>query len=853
MRALRLHHLKLYMGENVDRQFAGVRLEIATVGLFRCFYVNSKKNGWMSFSKRSDNAPVCYTKPLDSLKNWNDHFFWVDSFACPASFPWHTAKNVTKDPAPVAADFNAQDYATLVAHPSSFRKFLEAFMCLVGLSRYYPLDEETYPRFLHKNGKEMDIFAFIHTPDPTKVKIVEREQNEDEPLLLATTIGRTVPLLSVAPDRAKSELEASVDRLFDKSGSGNQAKQGDFAGVGEGANIQPVVVVVAPVQPRCQGKRKYVRLFAGAVLNAEVRVTAIPTLPFVTVSVSSMPEREAGDHTDSVAEPNLRTIGASQRFVISSDSSHHSGPTIAEAEVDSLARSSVPIMMTVTTVALTVDPTLDAKEKSVKPSLFSTDSSLGGGANPHTGVFSDVTGSYFLVGGICTVIDPNTDLQKVYVPQWSVTNGSRLDDVHVYARQMCLSVKVRMRAEYNVKERRRLKCAVEEQGELLKARDREIEDLKAQLLLREAEAAKAIRLRAEASNFETVEKSLRDETNAIKERNVILEKERNALDVKVSELETSVAGNERELIDLNALVTFVRSQNDNLVNQLETSSSGLQEKVTVYENCMDRLEKFQDDRMKVVSDKFDKLHTDFVEMALHLEEKFYPHLLTTISGRRWLLTQGMELTVIKCLNLPEYFSALGAAIGKAIEKGMQYGLSAGITHGREGRVLTDVAAHNPSEEVDYIAALQRLQNVNFPLLRELKSSKDASIKAVMNILRLEESLTDKLGLEELQPNVDQLMVPIYHSSVKVVIGATALSLALDVSSIRVRKIKENIANQISVLHDVFVSLSEPFSAAILTGTDGTFNVMPATADTTTALSIRMAMGRGLSGIVFTIP
>ncbi|GJS19531.1 gypsy type transposase, partial [Tanacetum coccineum] len=30
---------------------------VPTVGLFRCFYVNSKKSGWISFSKRSDNAP----------------------------------------------------------------------------------------------------------------------------------------------------------------------------------------------------------------------------------------------------------------------------------------------------------------------------------------------------------------------------------------------------------------------------------------------------------------------------------------------------------------------------------------------------------------------------------------------------------------------------------------------------------------------------------------------------------------------------------------------------------------------------------------------------------------------------
>ncbi|GJU84280.1 hypothetical protein Tco_1291826 [Tanacetum coccineum] len=154
-----------------------------------------------------DYAATCYTKPLDSLKNWNDHFFWVDDFACPASFPWHTAKNVTRDPAPVAADFNAQDYATLVAHPSP---------------------------------EDMDIFSFIHTPDPTKVKVVEQERKEDEPLLLQTTVGRTVPLLLVAPDHAESELEASVDKLFDEGGSGDQTEQGGSASSGRGVDIQLV-------------------------------------------------------------------------------------------------------------------------------------------------------------------------------------------------------------------------------------------------------------------------------------------------------------------------------------------------------------------------------------------------------------------------------------------------------------------------------------------------------------------------------------------------------------------------------------------------------------------------------------
>nr|GEV03400.1 hypothetical protein [Tanacetum cinerariifolium] len=455
----------------------------------------------------------------------------------------------TRDLAPVAADFNEQDYATI---------------------------------------------------------------NEGEPLLLETTIGRTVPLLPVAPDRAESELDASVERLFDEGGSGNQTKQGDSTGGRKDADIQPVIEAtdtveedVAPVQPKRQRKRKSMvvdageashppkklrkdhgtlsgtsvgsksvfavkRLLARAVLNAEVGVTAIHTLPFMTTSISTTPERKGGDHTDSVAGLNLHAIGVPPKFVVFSDSFHH-------------------------------------YEKLVGPSSFCAGSSLAGGTDPTTGGFSDLTCSDFLVGDIRTVIDPDADLQKIYL----------FTEFNVGAtRQMSLSAKVRMRAEYNVKEMRRLKSVVEKQVELLKA-----------------------------SNFEAVEKSLRDEMNPLKEcnailekeRNAILEKERNDLDAKVTELEALVAVKERELTDLNALITSVKSQNDNLVDrvhELEISSFRLQDKVTVYENCMNQLEKSQDDRMKVVNDKFDKLYTDFVEMAIHLEEKFYPHILTTISGHR---------------------------------------------------------------------------------------------------------------------------------------------------------------------------------------------------------------------------
>nr|GEV62679.1 hypothetical protein [Tanacetum cinerariifolium] len=730
--------------------YANFRLPFSTflIDVLRHFRINISQLSVIGATKVSHFEILCRVYGIVPTVG-SFRCFYVDDFACPASFPWHTAKHVTRDLDPAATDFNAQDYATLVAHPSPFQKFTKAFMCLVRLSCHYTLDEETYP----------------------------------------------------------CELEASVERLFDEGGSGTQTERGDSAKGGLDANIQPIVETAntvvedaAPVQASRQGKRKYVvvdasgRLLAGVVLNAEVGVAAILTLPFVTTSVSTMPECEDGDHTDSMAEPNLCTIGAPQRFVISSDSSHLSGPTIAEAEDDSLVRSSALIMTTATTVTFTVDSALVAKEKPVKPSLFSADSSSAGGADPNTGVFSDLTGSAFFVTNESR-IDDRREMVDEFAPPKFFTSVRGMEHDKLFtefnvrdARQMSLSTEVRMRAEYNVKERRRLKFVVENHDELLKARDGEIENLKAQLLLKETEAAKG--------------------------RNVILKKERNSLDVKVTDFEALVVGKERDLIDLNAQLTSVKSQNDNLADQIY--SAGLQEKIRVYDNCMEQLEKFQDDRMKIVNDKLEKLDSDLVEMACHLEEKFYPHSLNTISGRRWLLTHGLKLFLVKSLNSSEYLTALGDAISRAIEKGMQSGLVAGVDHGREGRSLADVAAYNPDTEADFNSALQEFREVDFPLLAELKSHKDASTKDIMNVLRLEDALADAPGMNDLQPDIKQLKFPIHRFEDQVVLGETFLSFALSVSH------------------------SQPLSVTSLMGEASTSGVVLAASVTTTALSTTFA-------------
>nr|GEU75996.1 hypothetical protein [Tanacetum cinerariifolium] len=543
----------------------------------------------------------------------------------------------------------------------------------------------------------MDLLSFIQTVDPTKVRVAERQRMENKPRLLESIVGRVVSLLPIAPARASSELEASVDKLFDKGASGD----------GQGTDIQPVPVT-----------------------------------------------------TDTIVEDVAP-------FVISSDSSHHSGANIAEAEVDSIVRA--PVV----------------------PSLFGVGSSSTRRTDSVPDGFFDVSVCDFLIGDIRTIVDPDSDLQKVYVSRWSATNRFGLDDSRICLEMLdefgppkfFASVRGmdhdQLFTEFNVEAARQISLNAESQSSIVVERGR---------------SHRGYPSSAEVFKFKAVEQSLRGEVEVLRDQSAALEREKNELSVKVTDLSASVKVREHEVTDLDAQVTAVKLQNDNLADQV---------------------------------------YADFVDIALHLEEKFYSHLITTISEHQWLLTYGMELAVVKCLNSTEYLSALGAAISKAVEKGMQEGLSVGTTHGAEGRKLVDVAAYNPSAEADHLSDLQRLQNVNFSLIVELKSNKDAIIDTIMNLLHLDDVLAERIGLIKSQPHVNQLMVPIHHSPDQRIVGASALSLSLEVSHSRVKKMRENIPKHVSALRGVFVPLSEPLSAIALEGMEGNSG---STHDTTTTLS-----------------
>ncbi|GJW12738.1 hypothetical protein Tco_1578565 [Tanacetum coccineum] len=796
----------------------------------------SAKNGWFGFTKRP-NVRACYSKNLDSVKNWNDHFFWVDEFVVPANarFGWFSGTNIVKDRAPTISEYNVEHANTLIAQASPFLRFPEEFLCWVGISRNYLFNKDTYPRFEYENGEEMDLNAFIRTADPRKVRIVERARTENERPIVTVAKHRTVTLLPTSVPRPSGELSASIEREFVEDAGGSGGGDQEVASVGGHGNVEPIVPttdnIVAETEasgPKRSKKKRVTRgsestpaashppkrlradygttggsaaggkspsvlnrLLQDSRLTVEQGVPALPTLPFITSSVTASPLEEGGDHTDSVTGPSLRTVGPSARFVVLSDSSHHSGAKSADPEVDSFVRSVAPVMTTATTVTAfvsnaattTATPVDVGKDKDVPtPSIFAGSSSTNK-TDRTLSLFTRRSGSDFVAGSIRAGRDVDVDLQDIYITEWSVTKGFETEDLD--------GVKVSQ------------------------AKD---------------ESMEVAQLRTRVSSLEAIEGSLRGEVASAKEHNGLLEQERSALKLKVTGLESIIAEKNRDFRILGI------SSSSSKVHELETSSAGLREKLETYEGSMKQLEEFQDNLMKPLEARLAEIDADFTRCCMHFQENFHPHLLNAIAGRRWLLTHDMKLLMAKCLDSTEYIEALRNAFGRAIEKVMQEGLAAGIEHGQAGRCLSDLEAYNPSAEADFNSTIRDLRGLDFLLLWELSTKKDASTWDVMDLIRLDDAMDKVLGVTNLQPDVGQLMVPVHHKQDKVMIGSQALSVALETCHSRVRKIERNLTERLPFLKDVFVSIDHPLSAESLTILSETSTEPSVTALITTALS-----------------
>ncbi|GKD40751.1 hypothetical protein Tco_1260958 [Tanacetum coccineum] len=565
----------------------------------------------------------------------------------------------------------------------------------------------------------MDLFAFIHHADPTKVRIGERQIEEGQVPLLDSTVGYVIPFAGENDQARKISKRKKRRAAGGASGSNHPLKKlredhGTFGNVTASTGGKSLAVIQ--------------NLFERSTLNVDVGVAAVKTVPFVTSFMTTTLEREGGGNTDFVSGPNLHTQHPSERFIISSDSSHHSSINAADAEVASLARSSIsppPVMTaTVTTTVIagvSSAPVLGADAKPVTQVYQSVfmDSAFIGAAGP------DIAGPSNLAGIKLPQIlfmflrkwTPRLSVRYMFLNEtWLMSpflmilmcavvwliSLPLLDSFPSFAVWIMISYLPNLMLEQHIKH---------------------------VLVLREAEAAEAIRLRSQVSVVETSEAARVSELNSLKEQNIVLKKEKNALEGQVVTLESVAAAKDTELMSLNAQTAKLTQD----LSSLQLSCDELSIKADSLESQRNGII----DQVKDLSNRVTGLDSELMALALHLDEESYPRILTTIAGRRWIIGHGFRLAIMKCRQSPEYAAAFGAVIGLAIDKGIQAGLVAGIDHGKSGRSLANIASYDPSVEARYVSPVLAFRDLDFNLLHKLESRKDASIADIMNSLCLE--------------------------------------------------------------------------------------------------------------------
>ncbi|GJX56897.1 hypothetical protein Tco_0286794 [Tanacetum coccineum] len=488
-----------------------------SVAIFRAFYTRIYSDGLFSFSKRSLSAPSCLSKPPDSIKNWADHFFWVDSRVFPIFVPLYTGGVLEKDPAPHLTARQEQAVQILSSDKAPFRRYPECFLALVGLSPYYPFGENTYPAFEGPDRTDMGLLDYIRTANPRKVQAVEVQKGEEQVTLLDSIKHCFVSLDAPAVVQQASGSgsgagpEVSAPSAEENVVEENVIPEGTYLDLTDPeVDVAVVEKDVAQKQPE-KAKRKKLLKQSDPLPAKRLRV----------------------DHPSLASGTGGKTLASLRRTLpegslLLGPSSPADVPT--QVTVRSSCVADVPVYTTADTVTSSRGKTL------VVPR-----SDVGGSSQPETS--EESADSFYEMAAL-----NSEDAKRWYIPRWNITNDSLLDDgfscrtlvdrvapPHFFsalrnmdydqlfeefnvgaARQICLGSEVRSRTEHELELKEKLRAKYDARGVLLRDKDAKIARLKSLVKEKETESAEVLRLRDQVSVLAADKSFLSAEVSALK-------------------------------------------------------------------------------------------------------------------------------------------------------------------------------------------------------------------------------------------------------------------------------------------------------------------------------------------------
>nr|GFD36085.1 transposase (putative), gypsy type [Tanacetum cinerariifolium] len=68
-------------------------------------------------------------------------------------------------------------------------------------------------------------------------------------------------------------------------------------------------------------------------------------------------------------------------------------------------------------------------------------------------------------------------------------------------------------------------------------------------------------------------------------------------------------------------------------------------------------------------------------LSIDFDEELYPHMLTAIAGRMWVIGHGLRLAMMKCAESLEMSQTFADVVSARVAKGMSEGLKHGWSMG----------------------------------------------------------------------------------------------------------------------------------------------------------------------------
>ncbi|GJX85511.1 hypothetical protein Tco_0336285 [Tanacetum coccineum] len=429
------------------------------------------------------------------------------------------------------------------------------------------------------------------------------------------------------------------------------------------------------------------------------------------------------------------------------------GKSLASMGVESVSTSSAPASQETPANVSDPDPLSYAKPRSILES--SKGATVAGDPD------SEKSSSFTSLAG-----SPGS----IYQPGWGLTNNCRLDtsdacqDVvdHIVSsgyflelrhlpkdeflsqyninlvRQVAMGSQLRLRFEQEVRLRKRATEKIAKREQRIQAREEEIKKLDQEIKSLSAVDSEVQGLRNQTSNLNTLLEVEADMKKVMEAKNADLSKELESLRTQFSNLQV-----------------------DN--NQLSQQVSDLQAQVTGEEKIKADFEEFKKYEDERVSSQCAEIDARMDDLSIDFDEELYPHMLTAIAGRRWVIGHGLRLAFMKCAESTEIRQVFANVVSGGLVKGTSECLKYGLEQEKAGRDLADVEAYDPEANNKLVKTLQDLKELNYLMIDQLEKLEDAPMELIMASLHLE-SDTGKdapMWIRDLRPSSSQLKIPIY--------------------------------------------------------------------------------------------